>query len=81
MAKKQFFLIVDIESTINDKVFDFAAVVVDRKGEIFTQCAVVVHEFIEESLFYIPNENGHWGKANALVKHSMIHGNNLDTSY
>lgn len=42
MAKKQFFLIVDTETTIDDKVADFAAIVVDRKGNIHTQCAILV---------------------------------------
>ena len=42
MAKKQYFLIVDTETTQNKLVADFGAVVVDRKGTIVTQCAVMV---------------------------------------
>lgn len=42
MAKKQHFLIVDTETTLRGKVADFGAVVVDRKGQIKTQCAVLV---------------------------------------
>ena len=68
MAKKEFWLIVDVETTIESKVFDFAAVVVDRKGEIHAQCAVIVYEFMEQSLFYIPNEDGHWSKAWTIQK-------------
>lgn len=68
MAQKEFFLIVDVETTIENKVFDFAAVVVDRKGEIHAQCAVIVHEFIEQNLFYIPNEAGHWSKQYSVQK-------------
>lgn len=41
MAKKQFALIIDTETTADNKVADFAAVVVDRKGHVITQCAVL----------------------------------------
>ena len=40
--KKQYFLIIDTETTQDQKVADFAAVIVDRKGRIQTQCAVLV---------------------------------------
>ncbi len=68
MAAKEFWLIVDVETTIESKVFDFAAVIVDRKGVIHAQCAVIVHEFMEQSLFYIPNESGHWSKDWSIQK-------------
>ena len=68
MAKKEFWLIVDVETTIENKVFDFSAVIVDRKGEIHAQCAIIVHEFIAQNLFYIPNELGHWSKMWSLQK-------------
>jgi len=42
MAKKQFYLIVDTETTIDEKVADFAAVIVDRKGRIAAQCAILI---------------------------------------
>jgi len=42
MAKKQFFLIVDTETTQDNLVADFGAVVCDRHGEIFSQCGVLV---------------------------------------
>jgi hypothetical protein len=42
MAKKQFFLIVDTETTQDNLVADFGAVVVDRKGKIFAECGVLV---------------------------------------
>lgn len=54
MGKKQFWLVVDTETTINGKVFDFAAVVVDRMGNVQTQCAIIVKEHIDEELFYNP---------------------------
>lgn len=42
MAKKDYFLIVDTETTITDKVADFGAVVCDRKGRVYAQCAILV---------------------------------------
>jgi len=54
--KKQYFLIIDTETTINNTVADFGAVVVDRKGLIFAECGVLVAgEFGEKDLFYDVN--------------------------
>jgi hypothetical protein len=41
--KKDYYLIIDTETTMSDKVADFGAVVVDRKGNIQTQCGVLVN--------------------------------------
>ena len=49
MSKKQYFLIVDTETTQNDLVADFGAVIVDRKGKIITQCAVMVDGIFTDS--------------------------------
>lgn len=69
MAKKQFFCIVDTETTINDTVADFAAIIVDRKGIIHNQCAVMVKgHFDEMELFYDPKDNGFWGKVSAVKR-------------
>ena len=58
MAKKDYFLIVDTETTMNDTVADFGAVVVDRHGEIQTQCAVLVNGvFGLDPLFFISGED------------------------
>jgi len=63
MAKKQFFLIVDTETTAQDTVADFGAVVCDRKGKIYHQAAILVNpEFTNRELFYKPNDSGFWGK-------------------
>ena len=63
MAKKQYFLIVDTETTIDSTVADFGAVVCDRQGRIVKQCAVLVKgEFDAKELFYDPKDNGFWGK-------------------
>jgi len=42
MARKQYFLIVDTETTQDNLVADFGAVVVDRQGVIHAQCAVLI---------------------------------------
>jgi len=39
--KKDYYLIIDTETTMNDKVADFGAVVIDRQGNIQTQCGVL----------------------------------------
>lgn len=39
---KQFFLTVDTETTQDNFVADFAAVISDKKGNVITQCAVLV---------------------------------------
>jgi len=43
MAKKDFFLIVDTETTMDQKVADFGAVIVDRQGKEYARCAVLVN--------------------------------------
>lgn len=64
MAKKQFFLIVDTETSITDKVVDFGAVVCDRQGNIHAQCAVMIQSvFGVDDLFYDRNAAGLWSKA------------------
>ena len=64
MARKQFFCIVDTETTINDTVADFAAVVVDREGKIFAQCAVLVRgHYGDMKLFHDKNASDIWGFA------------------
>lgn len=67
MAKKEFFLIIDTETTITDKVFDFGAVVVDRNGNIQAQCAIIVKDFLGDDLFYDRN-NKLWSYENASKK-------------
>jgi len=53
MTKKHFFIIVDTETTVEDTVVDFGAIVCDRKGRVYKQCAVLVNGiFGEVALFY-----------------------------
>jgi hypothetical protein len=64
MAKKQFFAILDTETTINDTVADFAIVIVDRNGKIYNQCAVlVIGHYSTMELFHDKNANDIWGYA------------------
>lgn len=64
MAKKQFFLIVDTETTIADHVADFGAVICDKQGNIFQECGVLIAEFYNtEKLFHDAKANDIWGYA------------------
>ncbi len=45
MAKKKFFLIIDTETTQDDKVADFGAVVCDKAGNIHHEIGLLVKEF------------------------------------
>ena len=64
MSKKQYFLVIDTETTITDKVVDFGAVIVDRHGKIYNQCAVMVQNvFGVDELFYDRNNAGIWSQA------------------
>lgn len=71
MAQKQFFAIVDTETTINDTVADFACIIVDRNGQIFNQCAVLVRSHYDQmDLFYDKRAKGLWSKQYAVEKHA-----------
>jgi len=60
--KKQYFAILDTETTINDTVADFAIVICDRQGKIYNQCAVLVKgHFSTMQLFHDKNKNDIWG--------------------
>lgn len=53
MAKRDYFLIVDTETTQEQHVADFGAIVVDKKGKIYSECAVIVNNyFLKEELFW-----------------------------
>ena len=62
MARKQFFAILDTETTINDTVADFAIVICDRNGNIYNQCSVLVKDHYDTmKLFHDPKANDIWG--------------------
>lgn len=68
MAKKDYFLTVDTETTQDGLVADFGATITDRKGNIVSQCAVLVagvySDQSEHPLFHIFGDSGDlWSKA------------------
>lgn len=64
MAKKQFFAILDTETTINNTVADFAIIIVDRQGKIHNQCAVLINgHYNNFELFHDKKANDIWGYA------------------
>lgn len=59
--RKQFFLIIETQSTIDDTAADFGAIVCDKAGNIYAECAVLVaDEFEVRSLFYDEKAAGTW---------------------
>ena len=62
MSKKQFFIIVDTETTIEDTVADFGAIVVDLQGNIHKEIAILVYgEYgIKELFFDIKSKDEIW---------------------
>lgn len=67
MSKKHFYLIVDTETTIDEKVADFGAVIVDRKGNIQTQCGILVNGIYNDrenhTLFFNEYSGDLWKKS------------------
>ena len=67
--RKYYFLTVDTETTMSDMTADFSAVVSDRKGNIVTQCAVLVRGIFDDrenhTLFHNENIGDLW-KADKL---------------
>jgi hypothetical protein len=60
---KNYYLILDTETTITDKVVDFGAVVCDTKGNIVAQCAVIISGiFGVDDLFYDQKSSGIWAR-------------------
>ena len=73
MAKKQYFLIVDVETTIKGKVADFGAVLTDRKGSVLKTCAVLTVEyFLTQELFYdhTRGKDSIWSKMSLEKRHN-----------
>ena len=61
--KRQYFLVIDTETTLDHTVLDFAAVVCDRRGKIYHSCAVVVKD-VELSTLYHNKDSGFFNSAN-----------------
>lgn len=75
MAKKQFFLVLDTETSITDKVADFGAVICDRHGTIAAQCGVLVQSvFGVDSLFFNRDMPGLWSASNVSKRMDGYNG-------
>ena len=62
MAKKQFFAILDTETTMQNTVADLGIIICDREGEIFNQCAILVNgHYGTFELFHDKKANDIWG--------------------
>ena len=62
MAKKQYFAILDTETTMENTVADFAIIIADRQGKIYNQCAVMVKDHYGTfELFHDKIANDIWG--------------------
>lgn len=63
---KNYFIIIDTETTQDAKVADFGAVVVDSKGKIHAQCAVLINGIYTDTenhpLFFTSDKDGIWSK-------------------
>lgn len=75
---KNYYIIVDTETTITDKVVDFGAVVCDTKGNIVAQCAVIVSGiFGVDDLFYDTKSSGIWSR-NSIDRRMANYNNMVD---
>ena len=79
MAKKQFFLIIDTETTIESTVYDFGAIVCDRQGNIHHECAIIVHEEMSKELFYDKNSAAEIWTLRGLVRRKANYSKMLDS--
>jgi len=79
MAKKQFFLIIDTETTIENTVYDFGAIICDRNGVIFNECAVIVQEEIGKELFYDKNSTNEIWTLRGLARRKANYAKMLDS--
>jgi hypothetical protein len=79
MAKKQYYAIIDTETTITDKVADFGIVICDRHGNIAAQAGVLVKDiFGVDSLFYDSKAGEIWSKA-SLTRRMDNYNNMLES--
>lgn len=65
MAKKKYFIVIDTETTVSQKVVDFGAVIVDKQGNVMASCAVLIAETFcdrEQHALFHDQSSGLWGK-------------------
>ena len=79
MAKKQFFAILDTETTIENTVADLGIIICDREGRIYNQCAVLIAgHYNNFELFHDKKANDIWGYA-GLEKRKQNYVKMLDS--
>ena len=79
MAKKQYFAILDTETTMENTVADLGIVICDREGRIYNQCAVLVNgHYGTFELFHDKHANDIWGYE-GLRKREQAYTNMLDS--
>lgn len=79
MAKKQYFIGIDTETTITDKVVDFGAVIHDRQGNIYAQCGILVKDiFGVDDLFYNKDATDIWSRG-SIEKRMLNYTNMLNS--
>ena len=79
MAKKQYFAILDTETTMENTVADLGIVICDREGRIYNQCAVLVNgHYGTFELFHDKHANDIWGYE-GLRKREQNYVNMLDS--
>lgn len=68
MARKKFFLVIDTETTVTDKVADLGLVVADKQGNIEYEVGLLVREFYldreNNPLFHDATADPLWGRRN-----------------
>lgn len=79
MAKKQYFAILDTETTMENTVADLGIIICDREGRIYNQCAVLVNgHYGTFELFHDKHANDIWGYE-GLRKREQTYTNMLDS--
>lgn len=74
MTKKQYYAILDSETTIKDRVADLGIIIVDRRGEIASQCGILIKDiFGVEDLFYDKSAEGIWARASISRRMDAYH--------
>lgn len=72
---KNYFLIVDTETTQDNLVADFGAIVCDKKGNIVAQCGVLVNGIYNDTanhpLFFTSDPAGIWSKKGQDKRYNM----------
>lgn len=79
MAKKQYYAIIDTETTMQNTVADLGIIICDRQGKIYNSCAVLIKDHYGKfELFHDKNANDIWGYG-GLQKRNEAYVNMLNS--